>query len=238
MKLLYSLVFSILIGWNVFSQPVFKNPGLPDKESFTLHEYFDPKIGYITSKIDIDLIERDGSKYYSVQVNEGGDYLNRIELNYSDLTTISEKRYNLKTNTLEQYYIRKNDTIHFYDKSKGINKIIPTNETNIYSSFAYFISFRGFPFKIGNSVTFKTYMYMYGDVLTMKLKNVAIEKITVKAGTYNCYVLELSVGGWQSLFATDKYYLYFAVAPPHIFVEYKEKIDGTWMPDEIVSHSP
>ena len=238
MRKLIFLILSILLSYAAFSQPVFKNPGLPDKESFILHENLDPKIGYVTSKIDIELMERNGSKYYSIQVNEGGYFLNKVELNYSDLTTISEKRYNLKTNTLEQYYIRRNDTIHFYDKSKGVNKIIPSNETNIYSSLAYFVSFRGFPFKIGNSVSFKTYMYMYGDVLTMKLKNVAIEKVTVKAGTFDCYVLELSVGGWQSLFANDKYYLYFTVAQPHIFVEYKEKIDGIWMPDEIVSHSP
>ena len=238
MKKLIFLALSVLIECNILSQPVFKNPGLPDEESFTLHEYLDPKIGYVSSKIDIHLMERDGSKYYSVQVNEGGYYLNKIELNYSDLTTISEKRYDLKSNTLIQYYVRKNDTIHFFDKEKGVLKIIPMKETNIYSSLAYFVSFRGFPFKIGNSVTFKTYIYMYGDVLTMKLKNVAIEKVTVKAGTYECYVLELSVGGWQSLFANDKYYLYFTVAPPHIFVEYKEKIDGIWMPDELVSYSP
>ena len=79
-------------------------------------------------------------------------------------------------------------------------------------------------------------MYMYGDVLTMRLKNTAIQTVTVKAGTFKCYELELSVGGWQSFFARDKYYLYFSVAPPHIFVKYMEKINGTWLADELVSY--
>jgi hypothetical protein len=209
---------------------------LPDRESYILHEYLDPNIGYVTTKINITLFERNQSRYYLVDVNEGGYFSNQIEVRYSDLTTVSEKRTDLKTNTLLQYYLKNNDTVHFYDKTKEINKNIPTSESNIYSSLAYFYTFRGFPFKIGNSVTFKTYMYMYGDVLTMRLKNTAIQTVTVKAGTFKCYELELSVGGWQSFFARDKYYLYFSVAPPHMFVKYMEKINGTWLADELVSY--
>ena len=78
---------------------------------------------------------------------------------------------------------------------------------------------------------------MYGDVLTMKLKNITKEQVKVPAGTFDCYVLELSVGGWQSVFARDKYYLYFSVTSPHIFVKYNENVNGTWRADELVSHN-
>ena len=193
----------------IFAQPVFKNPGIPEHESFILHEYLDPDIGYVTSKIEINLKERDHLKYYEIEVHEGGYYLNRIEVRYDDLTTISEKRYDLKTNTLVHSYSKKGDTVYFFVREKGINRKIITDDNNIYSSLAYFVSFRGFPFETGRSVTFKTYMYMYGDVLTMKLKNITKEQVKVPAGTFDCYVLELSVGGWQSVFARDKYYLYF-----------------------------
>ena len=236
MKIVVYLLLLFVTTINSFSQPVFKNPGIPDNESFAIHEYLDTTTGYITSKVNVSLKEQNHTKYYLIHVNEGNLFENEIKVRYSDLTTISEKRTDLKTNQVVQYYIKTNDTVRFYNKEKDINKKIQTGETNIYSPLGYYFAFRGFPFKIGNSVSFKTYMYAYGGVLTMKLKNIAIKKVTVKAGTFDCYVLELSVGGWQSFFAPEKYYFYFSVKPPHIFVKYEESIDGTWRADEITSY--
>lgn len=233
--LFFTLFFSITVY--SFPQPVFKNPGIPDNESFTIHEYLDTNTGYITSRVNVSLVQQDNKKYYLIRVNEGDLFINEIKVNYSDLTTISEKRFDVKTKKAIQYFIRTNDSVRFYNKEKDVYKYIRTDETNIYSPLAYYFSFRGFPFGIGNSVSFKTYMYAYGGVLTMKLKNVAIKKVTVKTDTYDCYVLELSVGGWQSVFAPDKYYFYFSVKPPHIFVQYEEKVDGKWRADEITSYS-
>ena len=235
---LKNLVFLIYIfEFSGFTQPVMKNPGIPDSESYIIHEYLDAKTGYITSNINISLKEMNNIKYYAVDINEGGLYRNEINIKYSDLTTISEKRIDLKDNRVVQYFIKTGDTIHFYNEEKNLDKIYITDETNIYSPLAYFISFRGFPFETGNRVSFKTYMYIYGDVLTMNLEQVDIKTVTVKAGTYKCNILELSVGGWQSLFARDKYYFYFSINPPYRFVKYEEKVDGKWMSDEVVSYS-
>jgi hypothetical protein len=237
MKPAVLLLFMFFIEFNILSQPVFKNPGLPQSESYEINEHFDNKVGYITTKINIDLVEKNNSKYYTIHVNEGNLFTNNIEVNYSDLTTISEKRTNLMTNQLEQYFIKTDNNVQFYSSEKKVKKNFQTNETNIYSPLAFFISCRGFPFEIGKSVTFKSYMYEYGDVLTMKLTNTAKETVKVKAGTYECYVLELAVGGWQSFFAPDKYYLYFNVASPHNFIQYKEKLDGIWYADELTKYS-
>ena len=170
-------------------------------------------------------------------MDEGGLYRNTIDVRYSDLTTISEKRIDLKTNTVVQYYIKTGDSVLFYNAEKDIDKKMSTRETNIYSPLAYIFSFRGFPFKAGNSVSFKTYMYMYGGVLNMNLKEAGKKSVTVKAGTFDCNVLELSVGGWQSLFAPEKYYFYFSVDPPFRFIKYEEDVDGVWKGDELVSYS-
>jgi hypothetical protein len=236
MKLLTSLIILFLVEFNILSQPVFKNPGIPTSETFEINEHFDLKVGYISSKIDIELKERDNKKYYLIRVNEGNLFSNEIEVNYSDLTTISEKRTNLKTGSLVQCFIKTGDKIQFINKEKGFYKTFHTSETNIYSPLAYLISFRGFPFEIGKSVSIKSYMYEYGDVLTMKVTNTAKETVTVKAGIFECYVLEFTVGGWQSFFAPEKYYLYFAVADPHIFVKYREQIDGVWYSDELTKY--
>jgi hypothetical protein len=237
MKYTIQLFTLFFIEFNLFAQPVFKNPGLPDSESYEINEHLDSKVGFIATKINIELKERDHSKYYVITVNEGNLFRNVIEVNYSDLTTISEKRTDLHTNTVIQYFIKDNDKIQFCNSEKNVKKNIQTSETNIYSPLAFFVSFRGFPFEIGKSVTFKSYMYEYGDVLTMKIINTAKETVTIKAGTFECYVLELSVGGWQSFFAPDKYYLYFATAYPHIFVQYKEKVDGIWYTDQLTNYT-
>jgi hypothetical protein len=218
------------------AQPVFRNPGLPDSESFEIYELVDPTIGRVITKINVTTNGQNHSKFYAVDVNEGGLFANEIEIRYDDLTTISEKRTDLGTGKIIQSYKKTGDTVHFYNAEKGINKIFITSESNIYSPLAYYFSFRGFPFEVGKSVSFKSYMYQYGGVLTMNLSNTSKQTVTVKAGTFECYVLELSVGGWQSLFTSDKYYLYFTVADPHIFVKYEEKINGSWIADELMRY--
>jgi hypothetical protein len=237
MKIIASLFFLIFIQIVSPAQPVLKNPGLPNSESFEIYELVDPKIGRVTAKVDVVLKERNHLKYYVIHINEGGFFSNEIEIRYSDLTTISEKRTDLKTNTVIQYFKKSNDTIKFYSAEKGINKTIVTSETNIYSPLAFYFSFRGFPFETGKSVSFKSYIYQYGGVLTMNLISKPKQTVTVKAGAFECYVLELSVGSWKSLFAPDKYYLYFSVASPHIFVRYEEKINGNWSADELIRYN-
>ncbi len=233
MKIPFFILLLYFPGCLVLSQPVFKNPGFPDHESYVLHEYLDAKVGYITSKINISLKVKNNMKYYSIVVDEGGLFRNEIDVRYSDLTTISEQRVDLKTNSVVQYFTKTGDSVRFFNEEKNVDKNIFTHETNIYSPLAYFLSFRGFPFNTGNSVSFKTYMYAYGGVLTMNLKQVTGKTVTVKAGTFDCNVLELSVGGWQSMFAPDKYYFYFSVDPPYRFIKYEEKVDGIWKGDEL-----
>jgi hypothetical protein len=236
MKSLPVFLLFILISYTGNAQPVMKNPGLPARESFAIHELVDPSLGYATTHVNVSLLGQGQEKYYAIQVREGNYFQNDIRVRYDDLTTLSETRTDLRTNKIIQSYKRTGNRIRFVDNTKQVDKIYNTDETNIYSPLAYFFSFRGYPFKTGGSVSFKTYMYEYDGVLTMNLELSGRRTVTVKAGTYDCYILELSVGGWQSLFASDTYYLYFTVANPHIFVKYEEKIDDKWCADELVQY--
>ena len=232
------LYFGLIYGGiQCQAQPIFRNPGLPDTESFEINELVDPTIGKVITKIDVKLNENNGSKFYTIVANEGAYFKNEIKINYADLTTISEKRTDLRTGKIIQSYTKTGNTIHFFNAEKDINKTVVTNESNIYSPLAFYYSFRGFPFEIGKSVSFKSYIYAYGDELKMNVCNISKQTVTVKGGTYECYVLELSVGGWQSFFAPDKYYLYFTVAKPHIFIKYEEKVDGNWSTDELIKYN-
>lgn len=220
-------------------QPVFKNPGISNSESFEIKDFIDNTNGYTSTKINISLKERNNQKYYYVRVDEGDFFLNEIEVNYNDLTTISEKRKDKKTQSLiECYENNGNGVIHFFNKDEKIDKIFHNDEKNIYSRYAYFISFRGFPFEVGKSVTFDTYMFEYGNALSMKVKALSKERITVKAGSFVCYKLELSVAGWISLIAPYKSYLYFKADGTHQFVKYEERSDnGGWNTDELVKEN-
>lgn len=236
------------MGYSIFSfallllatvapeQAVFKNPGISGSEAFEITDYIDDTVGYVTAKINISVKERDREKYYYIDVDEGGIYANKIEVNYNDLTTISEKRIDLRTNAVIEYYGNIGDTaVHFFNKEKSIDKDFHDLNRNIYSRYAYFFSFRGFPFALGKSVTFESYMFEYGDALTMKVTNVSMQTVIVKAGTFECYKLELYAAGWRSLFTSDKFYLYFAVAGSHPFIKYEEKEgNGRWNTNELI----
>ncbi len=233
------LLTCCLLGLRLYGQdePVLKNFGLPAAESFEISEVVDPVIGRVDTKVDVKLTEKNGSRFYLIHIVEGDFFSNEIWLKYNDLTTVSEKRTDLKTGKVIQSYSISHDTIHFFSAAKKIDKKIISHETNIYSPLAFYYSFRGFPFGANNNVSFHSYIYQYGGPLTMDVLCTGEKSITVKAGTYNCYELVLSVGGWQSFFATDKYYLYFSVAPPHIFVKYAEMIDGKWSTDELIKYN-
>ena len=86
------------------------------------------------------------NKRNHILVSEGNIFSNDIEVNYDDLTTISEKRVDLKTNNVVEYYTKSNNLVHFFNSEKKINKNFQVTDNNIYSRYAYFFSFRGFPF--------------------------------------------------------------------------------------------
>jgi hypothetical protein len=232
------LFITIFSSFNprIRAETVLANPGIPEEISIELSDRVDQHTGYVTAKIDISVHQENNQKFYLVHVAEGDLFFNKIKLDFNHLTTISEHRYDSKTGQLIESYLNNgNGIIHFFNKEKGINKQFVNNDKNIYSRYAYFLSFEGFPFEVGKSVTFISYVSEYGDALPMKLSCVAKEPVTVKAGTFDCYKLELSVSGWQSFFASDKYYLYYAVESPHRFIKYEEKdTNGEWYANELV----
>jgi hypothetical protein len=218
--------------------PVLKNPGIPKYEELVVRDYLNKDIGFVTAHIKIQLKNSKAGKYYAIEVKEGNEYKNLIKLNYSNLSTIIEERYNVRKNKLiEKYYRPSKNKVYFYNRDKSIDNVFDQNDLNIYSRYAYFMSLRGFPFEKEDEVRFKSYMNEYGNALTMRTIYKGKEKIKVPAGVFECYKLEMSVAGWQSNFAKDKYYLYFTVAKPHYFVKFDQKADtGQWLSNELISY--
>lgn len=232
-------IILIVLGFSAISsfgqKPVFKNPGIPSAKHFTITDQLENG-EYVCTDFQISLVEEGGKKYYKIVINEGSAFKSEIEMNVDDLTSFSEMRTNLRDNSIDEHYFYKgNNLVHYFDHRKSIDKDFTISNNNIYSRCAYFISFQGFPFALGNCVYFKTYMVKYGDALTMKLQCIDKLEVEVEAGSFECYKLELSVGGWQAAFAPEKYYFYFSKDAPHQFVKYEEEMkDGSWFTNELV----
>jgi hypothetical protein len=236
LNLVFLLTLSSPLVSGARADAVLKNPGIPESESLEFSDRIDPQTGYVTARVNISVQKENNRKTYLIKVAEGDLYLNTIQLDYNHLTTISEDRYDNNTgDLLESYRNDGNGRIHFFNREKGINKHFTNTDKNIYSRYAYFLSFGGFPFEVGKSVLFSSYVSEYGDALPMKLSCIAKEAVTVKAGTFECYKLELTVAGWQSLFSSDKFYLYYAADPPHRFIKYEEQDkNGEWYANEFI----
>jgi hypothetical protein len=218
--------------------PVLRNPGLPTRFTMEIRDHLDDKRGYVTAVISIAQQQDSCGKFYAVACREGDAYANDIRLNCADLTSVSEKRTDLRSGSvIEQYQRRDRGRVHFTNAEKRINRDFAIADDNVYSRYAYFVSFMGYPFETRGEVRFKTFMFEYGNALPMRLCNLGSCRITVPAGGFDCYKLRLSVGGWQSMFSHDAWYLYFDVKPPHHFVRYDELDNGRWYSNDLVSYT-
>ncbi len=230
----------MLLSW-LSADPVLSNPGIPNKEYYEIWDYINKDVGFVPSKVYVELKQNKGVKYYEIYVWENSYYQTKLKINYNDLTTISEQRIDgKKKKVIEEFGQSRFGNVIFKNKDKLIDKYYHDPDRNYYSRYGYLISFRGFPFEKKGEVTFKSYMFEYpASALTLRLKYLNTEQIKVKAGKFNCYKLELSVDGWQGAFSKDKYYFYYTVAKPHYFVRFDQKIDtGVWSSNELMLYRP
>jgi len=213
---------------------VLNNPGFPDAETIEIKDYINKDVGFVAAQIKSKLSP--DKKYIKIESREGKYYFNAVTLNADDLSTVSERRYDVNGKLIESF-TQNGDQVSFFHKQNKID-LKTTDCDKIYSRYAFVLSLRGFPFN-KERVSFKTYMFEYGNYLIMDVENKGKVKVKVPAGEFECYKLEIGVGGWQKVFAPDKYYLYFKVEKPHVFVKFEQKIDtGVWLSNELVKYTP
>lgn len=223
-------------SYSYAENPAFLNPEIPGQEYYEMIDYIDQSDSFVTAKVDIKMQEECGERYYYIRSREGDLFETETKLNFNDLTTVYEKRKNSKSGeVVESYENKGNGVIVFFNKERNINKRVKANGDYIYSRYAFIVSFRGYPFLKMNEVNFKSYVTEYGDALQMRLINLGKYNVKVKTGSFECYKLELSVAGWKSMVAKDKYYFYFNSEKPHQFIKYEEKVpNGRWISNELI----
>ncbi len=76
-----------------------------------------------------------------------------------------------------------------------------------------------------------------GKVLPMTARIVGRERVRVPAGSFECYKIQLTVGGfmgWLADFVLPKMFMWHAVASPHIWVKYQGPAAGLGSPEVVM----
>lgn len=126
--------------------------------------------------------------------------------------------------TKEVEYI--NGSVHF--TFPGKKKRINLQGDDYYDLSTLVLVFRTFPFGRGGKVDFRVVMDgSQGSPLgtfSMYVQEVGREQVTVPAGEYDCYKLEMGVGELAGIFARSyKYYFWYTAQEPHFLVRYEAK---------------
>lgn len=212
---------------------VLRDPGIPDGEQIVwraIKKNREPVFSISTWHVR----DRDGRLVYEITTDSGERKQAKYIMDKSDLRLISahvlrndrrgRSEVNIEVKGDQQYL-----TYEFNHKN-GKKKI--EYGENSYNGMILIFSLRGFPFekqekiKLKSTPPFKPWRPLWTWKMWksyVKLKEV--EKVTVPAGTFECYKLEVAPSSRLVRQFAAKYYFWFMKEPPHCFVKYQDK-DG------------
>jgi AcrR family transcriptional regulator len=119
--------------------------------------------------------------------------------------------------------------VQFDLKEEGIRRRVNlSGEYYDFSTLAFLL--RAYPFGRKEKITFRLVMDGSGgspqNAVVMYLQVVKQEEVTVPAGTFDCFKLEMGIGGMAGIFAAKyRYYFWYPVTEPRFLVKY-ESADG------------
>ena len=216
---------------------VFSDPDIPDGQQIVWRVTKDGKKNS-PSIITWRVKYRGGEQVYEITKDSIRRKNSKFVLSKSDMRLIEAEvrrdtadgrsRVNIRVEDDHQYliYLEEKDS-----KRKSKDKRID-HELDGYNGLILPYCLRGFPFEKQKEVKFRlTPPFRPGipfwawKMWKSYAKPLGTETITVPAGTFECYKLEVGASGGLIKRITSKYYFWFAVEPPHQFVKYQDK-DG------------
>lgn len=236
-KKILLLVLGFLIIINIFTGEilgaVLKDPKVPNGEQFVWRWKTSENRQFL-SIITWKITTRDKKPVYEISLTSGerkkATYIidkTNLRLIYADVYEVfPEGRCKF---TIESKDEKQQLSYNFDNKDKS--KVID-NHPYGYNGFILPFSLRGFPFgKMDQLSIYMTPPFIPTNPLWIwkmwgaYIKPLGEEKVTVPAGTFDCYKLELGSSGGIIRHFTTEYYFWFAKEPPHRFVKYQDK-DG------------
>jgi hypothetical protein len=232
--MLYILLASMMITTGAFCS-VLDDPGVQDGE-YSLWRKTSKEEGKELefAKVTWHKKEIDGKPVYEITEDWGEDKQASYILDRSDMRLIrgevvrntedGRSEVTIKVEGERQYLVHK-----FKDDTDD-KKI--DYHTNSYNGVVLQYSLRGFPFETEKEVEIRITppfsprvpLWIW-KMWKSYAKLVGEEKVTVPAGTFDCYKLETAASGGIIRRFTSEYYTWYTKEPPHYFVKYQDK-DG------------
>jgi len=116
---------------------------------------------------------------------------------------------------------------HDFENNRKEKKI--EHKSDGYNGSILLFSLRGFPFGKQSEVSLRLTPPFIPDMplwiwrmWKSRARFLGEERVTVPAGTFDCYKLEVAASGGLIRRFTSEYYLWYAKEPPHHFVKYQD----------------
>ncbi len=228
--LLWLLLIIILLETEVFCS-VLSDPGIQNGEQIvwrvTVRDR-EPKFSTITWYVK----DRDGNPIYEITEDSGERKQAKYIIGKSDLRLIRAYILRSTDDGKSEAAITVDDKhqylIHNFKNKRKDEEI--KNYPDGYNGIILAFSLRGFPFGKQDEIKLRlTPPFKYSlPIWTWKMwksyaKFLGVEKVTVPAGTFDCYKLEIGASSGLIGRFTSKYYFWFTKDPPHYFVKYLRK---------------
>lgn len=230
--LLLSLLMFVLLGTDALGA-IFNDPNVPHGEQFIWRGILpdqDPIVSVVTWRVS----SGEGRPMYEITSDSGERKQAKYIIDKSDLRLIhahvvEQTREGKFEMTITVRSGRQYMVSEFKNK---VSKKDIEHPSDGYNGITLPFYLRGFPFGKQKEVEPQiTVPVLPGKPLWVwsmwgsKVKFIGEEKVTVPAGTFNCYKLEVSAGNWVIKRVTSKYYFWFMKEPPYRFVRFQDK-DG------------
>ena len=210
---------------------ILSDPGVPDGEQIVWRvtkEGRKPRFSVVTWNVR----DRDGRPVYEITADSGERKQANYIIDKSSLRLIALHVLRNDHRGRSDIAIEVNEGRQYlgYDfNGKRGGRDIEYYE-NSYNGMILPFSLRGFPFgkekKIKLRITppFKPGLPLWAwKMWKSYVKFRGVEKVTVPAGTFDCYKLEVAPSSRLIRQFTSKYYFWFTKGPPHCFVKYQDK---------------
>jgi hypothetical protein len=216
------------------SGSVLKDPGVPDGEQIVWQATREGK-KLTRTTITWHVKNRNGRQVYEITQDSGGRKHAKFVIDKSDLRLIEAEVLRDKEEGKSRIAIEVRNGKQYLSYTEG-NKKPKTKdidqEPNGYNGLVLPHCLRGFPFNTREKVEIElTPPFRPGlpfwawKMWRSHAKFVGAEKVTVPAGTFDCYKLEVGASGGLIKRLTSSYYFWFAKDPPYHFVKYQDE-DG------------
>ena len=228
--LLCFLLSMALLEFNTFGS-TFSDPGVANGEQIVWRG-ITPDKKTILSTVTWRVKDKNGKPVYEITTDSGSKKYGRYIIDKSDLRLIwvhvleetkdGKSEITIESKDDHQYLIHNFKNKH---KDKKIGHYL-----NGYNGIILPFSLRGFPFgkqkevKIRLTPPFGPGMPFWTWTMWKSyVKYLGEEKVTVPAGTFDCYKLEVMASSRLIKRFTSKHYFWYTKEPPHWFVKFQGK---------------